>query len=186
MKRNRNRIVIGAAAALTILCASVLTVYARAVHTQFEGTIHRLEEPISDPPQLLPSGHLKFSGAIWFGYIETDDPRMTGYITLVYDTQILLADFSFVFVHGTFTIREKLDDLTPEELKEGEGDLELLDRVEQGGILWEGFWTLTPHKGQMGVAQSPWGQKAHTDVTPTAVPGFFLVKGKILDPRGGE
>ena len=179
MKTRTNPLRTGAALGLLILTGCTLTARAAATQSSFSLRSVGVAWLNQDPPQMTPSGNLKIRGWRHLWYDNATDDRMTGYNTVEANANI--NKDGHVVVGGTFTVREKLDDLTAEDFASGNFQL---DDVVQGRILWQGTW----HQGQGGVgtavAHNDAGMTVFYYFTGTADPDVLLGGGCIVDPHG--
>lgn len=142
--------------ALVLIASNLAPAHAAASHTEFSVTEIHVAWLAQPAPEITPSGHLKIEGWEHLWYDDADDDRLDGY-DLVVIQGTFDSEGNLIYAHGTFTIREKLDDYEPEDFLSGDFDPE---QIVMGAILFEGVFTLTPHQGVQGVTMSDEGWKA--------------------------
>jgi hypothetical protein len=113
-------------------------------------------------PEILPSGNARFEGWEHLWYDDAADDRLDGYDTVVIDG-MFDPHGGLVYAHGTFVVREKLDDYQFADFLDGTFDL---NQVAQGQTLFEGRFALTPQRprdsaGFEAVAMNAEGLKAY-------------------------
>jgi len=180
MKTRMNRMVAGGLLGLLILTGSIFTARAAATKTPFTLTEVHVAWLVQSPPEVTPSGIIKIRGWQHLWYDDADDDRVAGYTTVVFNLNIN-QDGEIMAAWGTFTVREKLDDLSAEDFASGDFGL---DEVIQGKILWQG----TAHPGKDGVnyavGHNDKGMTAFWALLAPANPNVSEGSGYILDPQG--
>jgi hypothetical protein len=130
-------------------------------------------------PEVLPSGVVKVSGWRHLFYDDTEDDRLDGYVVVEINAHFD-ADGKLVQGYGTFTVREKLDDIAVEEFIAGTHDP---SQVVMGEILWEGVWNVTPNQpGFRAVAMNDEGAKAFYRVVGRLSPTVVETRIRLLEP----
>ena len=180
MKTRMNRMVAGGLLGLFILTGSIVTARAAATKTPFTLAEVHVAWLVQSPPEITPSGNVKIRGwqHLWFD--DADDDRVGGYTPVVFNLN-LNQDGEIVAAWGTFTVREKLDDLTVEDFASPDFNV---DDVIQGEILWQGNAHLGKDGVNYAVGHNDKGMTAFWALVATANPNFSEGSGYILDPHG--
>lgn len=174
MKIKMNRMVVGSLLGLLLLTGCIVTALAAATKTSFTETDYHVAWLAQDPPEATPSGNLKIRGWRHLWYDDATDDRLDGYNTV--EANVNITKDGHVELGGTFTVREKLDNLTLDDL--ANGNFQLGD-VIQGRILWQGTW-----HGGTGVAHNVAGMTVFYYFASTADPNVLTAGGSILNPHG--
>lgn len=131
-------------------------------------------------PEILPSGNATFEGWEHLWYDDAADDLLDGYDTVVIKG-MFGAGGNIVYAHGTFTVREKLDDYQFDDFLDGNFDL---NQIVQGQILWEGRFELTPQRGLVAEAMNGDGLKAfYLFPHPFEFPVLHSV-ARVVSPSG--
>lgn len=173
-----NRTVGGSLLGLLCLTGCIGTNPATATKTSFTLTSVHVAWLVQDPPEVTPSGDTKIRGWQHLWYDNADDDRLDGYNTV--EANVDIDKNGSTNAWGTFTVKEKLDDLTLGDFARPDFDRE---DVRQGGILWQG----TRHSekdGGTATGRNSEGMTASYFWKSTANTNVLTGGGYILDPHG--